>query len=221
MFSIRCYYGHLGAGKTTAMTSDILYLLDRGFVVYSTYKINWNGRKFRRYKFGKIYKEYPKTNLRFVPSDDRFYPIFMSARDCIFALDECYYLFSSYQLTKIKKEHMQAIFQSRKYNRSIYYTSQRVMNVHITLRTMTTHFFKIQLLGFVRQKFAEYKKQSFFILLRKQLFDLKKEDEIEEKPLKTYYDIFRFRKVFGKFDTNEIIGEVYQNQDNLPRVIYY
>jgi len=130
---IFCYYGRLGQGKTYALVRDVLSALNRGAVVYTNFTVDWYGFDERKNPFSvflagiglkKKFVKFPQTNLRQMPTDEQWHKKFGKLRNCIVAIDEAYVLFDSYQMSKMPMEQRLNILQTRKFDRSIWYTTQ-------------------------------------------------------------------------------------------------
>ncbi len=216
---IYAYYGGLGAGKTLAMTRDVIKFLNKGYVVYTNYKINWNGHKqkgtmighFLYYlsfkKINDTVQFFPKTNWRYIATDDTFWDKFPFLTNCIVALDEAYFLFDSYTMTKMSMVQRASILQCRKLDKSIFYTTQRPTAVHVVMRGMTNVFFRLSKVRI----FVPF--LSWFVKSRTE--DMDSETVAEEK-LKIS-SVFRGRKYFKMYNTKELVGiDTKKIEDNLP-----
>jgi hypothetical protein len=221
-YGIFCYFGRLGSGKTYAMVRDILDFLEKGHVVYTNIKIDWDGyeekvtplRKFL-YRIGKkkYFVRYPKSNLRYIATDEQFHERFEKLKDCIVALDEAYVLFDSYQMTKMPLRQRMAILHTRKARRSILYTSQRITSVHKELRNMTNVFYQCDK---VKLPFIGWR----FRRVEHELVDVNN-GQLDENVLsvKSYN---AKQKYFDMYDTKEFVG--YQpefEEDTEPRFEYF
>ena len=150
---IYCYCGRLGQGKTYTMVKDLIRQLNRGKVVYCNFTINWNGYDqrlnppslfFAALGIKKRFVKYPAGNLRKMPTDENWHNEFSKLRNCIVAIDEAYILFDSYQMAKMPLAQRLNILQTRKFDRSIWYTTQRPTNVHVVMRGMTNVFYRCE-----------------------------------------------------------------------------
>jgi len=206
---IYCYLGRLGQGKTYAMVRDLLRALDGGAVVYASFRINWNGFDERRSPFliflasiglKRSFVEYPQSNLRFLPVDANWHTAFgqlhgTSEAPIIVAVDEAPVLFDSYQMAKMPLEQRVNINQTRKFKRSIWYTTQRATAVHVVMRAMTNVFYRCEkwnLLG-----------GTFFA---RDEFDLGSDDSpnYDERLSRKLY--LAQKRYFDAYDTYETIG---------------
>jgi hypothetical protein len=217
---IYCYYGRLGQGKTYAMVCDLINLLNNGHVVYTNLTINWHGYEeevtpFKRLLYAlnikKKFYRYPATNLRPMPVDDSFHTKFGKIRNCVVAIDEAYTVFDSY--LKLPQDQRQNILQTRKADRSIYYTTQRPASVNINLRNMTNVFY-----------LCEKIKLPFMILFSRKTYDLAgtadaEVNESKELGLRYYKSK---REVFEMYNTKQFVGSDPEFLDeNLPTIEYF
>lgn len=174
---IYCYYGRLGQGKTYAMVRDIIRILNKGAVVYTNFTINWDGYDQRRNPFliflaaiGLKHRfiSYPATNLRQMATDEKWHEKFGNLKNCIVAIDEAYVLFDSYQMSKMPMSQRLNILQTRKFDRSIWYTTQRPTSVHAVMRGMTNVFYR-----------CEKWNVPFFTLFARDEFDLASDETVD------------------------------------------
>lgn len=179
---IFAYVGGLGSGKTYAMTCDVVKALDKGERVITNYEINWKGNEKKGYPASNLGKYTGKKQIS-------------EERGVIFALDEGYVEFDSYEMAKMTLQDRLAILLCRKRRVSIWYTTQRPMAVHKTLRSMTNIFYKCEK---VRFPFVG-------IVFRKTAYDLQTENDLSSSPL--FSEHYRAKKkMFDMYDTYEIVG---------------
>lgn len=204
------YYGRLGQGKTYAMTADIIADLKRGAVWYVNYPIYWEGYDERNNLMQLIlgalgirrkFYEFKNENLHYLPVDENFHDTVQNLTDCKIGLDEGYVAYDSYEMAKLTLAKRQTIFHARHYDRSFYYTVQRPVSIHTTLRSQTNVFYKvskIQLFGLV--------------LFRRQEFDLGSNEQVDEdNPLSTKWYLGK-REVFEAYDTKYLRGSIPPSQ---------
>jgi len=201
---IYCYCGRLGQGKTYAMVRDVLRALNTGNVVYTNFTLNWNGYDEREnivsLFFGllglkKSYISYPRSNLKFLPTDDNWHKEFQKTRDCIHAIDEAYVLFDSYQMSKMPMSQRLNILQTRKFDRSIWYTTQRPTSVHAVMRGMTNVFYR-----------CEKWNIPFMTLFARDEFDLATDETVNDEE-RLSRKIYRGEKrYFQMYNTKETVG---------------
>jgi len=149
-------YGKIGQGKTYAATADVLRSLRRGKVVYTTWKINYDGFDERKdllslvagllFPWRRIYARFPKENLHFldVYADD-IWKTLHNLNDCIIYFDDCIvHLFDSYEKTFFDKKKRQWAFETRHFDRSIVLVTQRPTQVQVALRSQVNRFYKCE-----------------------------------------------------------------------------
>jgi len=209
---IYAYYGRIGQGKTYAMTADVIEALKRGRVVYTNYPINWNGfdqrtsifwlflgvlgikRKFLRFK---------PDNLHRIEIDDQFHDNLAKITDAIVALDEGYVVMDSYEMTRMSMKKRKNVLHTRHFDRSIWYTTQRPTGVHVTLRSQTNVFYKVQ-------KLLTWP----FVVFRRQEFDLASDESVDEsKPLSTKLYLGK-PFIFHAYDTKYLRYGANASQNN-------
>ena len=97
-------------------------------------------------------------------------------------------------MAKMPLSQRMSILQSRKDNKSIWYTTQRPIAVHKTLRTMTNYFYKCESVKF-----------PFLRMFRKRMYDLETEDKLnEDKSLETKI-YFAKKSIYQMYNTLEKI----------------
>ena len=201
---IYCYCGRLGQGKTYTMVKDIIRQLNRGMVLYCNFTINWNGYDERKNPLSMFlgalgikrnFVKYPVTNLRKMPTDENWHVEFGKLRNCIVAIDEAYILFDSYQMAKMPMSQRLNILQTRKFDRSIWYTTQRPTNVHVVMRGMTNVFYR-----------CEKWNAPFLTLFARDEFDLGSDEtlDIENRLSRRLY--WGESKYFNMYNTKETVG---------------
>lgn len=197
------YYGRIGSGKTYAATNDVLDLLRRGKVVYTNWKLKYDGydeRKSFAYAFMSVlfpwrkrFFYFPKENLRFIEVDKDFHEKFAKLTDCHVFLDEGHVAFDSYEMAKMSIEKRKAILHTRHYNRSIHIISQRPTAIHVTMRANVNVFYKCECY-FRWGNIIRFRRLEFQDLLNETV------DEDPEKiiSIKRYWGK---QKVFDAYDT--------------------
>ena len=187
------------------MVRDLIAYLNRGFVVYANFKINWSGYDERSSIFCLIlgvlclkrrYKVYPASNCRFMPTDETWYKKFSEISNAIVAVDEAYVLFDSYQMAKLPMNVRMEILQTRKKDRSLFYTTQRPTAVHVVLRGMTNIFYRCK------------KSVVFFVpLFSRREYDLGADETVDEEKKPISWRLYLgSRKYFNSYNTKELIG---------------
>lgn len=201
---IYCYCGRLGQGKTYTMVKDLVRRLNRGNVVYCNFTINWVGYDERlnplSILFGalgikKNFVKYPGTNLKKMPTDENWHNEFGKLRNCIVAIDEAYILFDSYQMAKMPMSQRLNILQTRKFDRSIWYTTQRPTNVHVVMRGMTNVFYR-----------CEKWNAPFITLFARDEFDLASDETLDVDKRLSRKLYWGENKYFNMYNTKETVG---------------
>jgi len=201
---IYCYFGRLGQGKTYAMVRDVLAALNRGAVVYTNFTLNWAGYDERRNPIAiflgaiglkRNFVKFPSTNLRQMPTDENWHRDFGKITNAIVAIDEAYVLFDSYQMAKMPMSQRLNILQTRKFDRSIWYTTQRPTSVHAVMRGMTNVFYRCEKWYF-----------PFVTAFARDEFDLNSDEtvDIENRLSRKLY--FGESKYFNMYNTKETVG---------------
>lgn len=164
--SMRQYYGRIGSGKTFCATQDVLSDLRRGQVVYTNWKIVWNGYDQRDYFIFRLlgaiglkrkFWIFPKENLHYIDIHNLdsvivdgidtkmdFYKWFSTLTSCIVYLDEGHIYYDSYLATKMNLGVRVAILDTRHYDRTVNIISQRPTAIHAVLRGNVNQFFKVE-----------------------------------------------------------------------------
>jgi len=148
------YYGRIGEGKTYAATVDALRDLRSGKVVYTSWKLKWEGYDERDnplyrllYKLGikKYFWIFPKENWHYfnMNADDALEKL-GSLTDCVMYLDEGHLLLDSYLATKMERKDRATILHTRHFDRTIHVISQRPTAIHVVVRANVNRFFKLE-----------------------------------------------------------------------------
>lgn len=201
----KVWLGKLGQGKSYAMTCELLNELNRGTIVYTNYRIFWNGKtvnkfNWKTWKWEKI--SYPASNLRPVAGLSikkilQHVENGTKQRHNILALDEGYLYFDSYQGTRMSLDVRKFILHSRKRHIDIWYTAQRLMSIATTMREMTDYFYKCRSLNLL-----------FFRIFWVTMHDLedKKDGGLSDRiGFPSFY--LSNPIVYKSYDTDEIIDE--------------
>lgn len=124
------------------MTQEVIARLNRGEVVYTNYRINWDPnepmtltRRLLHY-LGYTKIRYPQSNLRRFNNWEEIQNI----ANCTVALDEGWQYFDSYNKLPIEKR--MRLYQSGKWELTFLYTVQRYMMTDINLRWTTDEFWE-------------------------------------------------------------------------------
>lgn len=211
------------SGKTLAMTQEVIARLNRGEVVYTNYRVNWNPdepmswlRKMG-HALGYTKMRYPKTNLRrFNDWED-----VQNIANCTVALDEGWQYFDSYNKLPIEKR--MRLYQSGKWELTFLYTVQRYMMADINLRWATDEFWESTL---YKIPFMSYP----IVIYR--LYDLEEDNEgaklarkgIDEKGNVVDLSLarriyFTNKKAFDAYDTKEDIYATYEYRSKLSEKV--
>jgi len=149
-------YGRIGQGKTTLTVTQMFEDLMRGQVVYSSFRINWDGFDQRQsivhvivgllFPFYKTYKKFPKENWHYLDCyRDDIWDVLYELNDCkIYFDDVIVKLFDSYEKTDFTKKKRQWAFETRHFDRSIILVTQRPNQVQIALRSQVNRFYKCE-----------------------------------------------------------------------------
>lgn len=148
------YYGRIGEGKTYAATADAIEDLNNGNVVYTSWRLKWEGydereslwmRLLYKLKIKKFFWVFPKENWQFfdMGADDALEKL-GSLTDCIVYLDEGHLLLDSYLATKMERKDRATILHTRHFDRTINVISQRPTAIHVVVRANVNRFFKLE-----------------------------------------------------------------------------
>jgi len=152
--SMNQYYGRIGEGKTYAATADAIADLERGHVVYTSWKLDWHGyderenwfmRLLYKLRIKKYFWYYPESNWHFfdMNADDALTKL-GELNDCIVFLDEGHLLLDSYLATRMERQDRATILHTRHYDRTINVISQRPTAIHVVVRANVNRFFKLE-----------------------------------------------------------------------------
>jgi len=204
-------YGRIGQGKTYGATADVLDELKRGHVVYTNWKMNYEGfdqRESWLFVIGSILFfwrsklfYFPKENLRYLPIDENFMDTFEKLTDCSVYLDEGHVIFDSYEMAKMSMQKRVAVLHTRHFNRSIHIISQRPTAIHVMMRANVNRFYKYEKLI-----------SSPFLLFRRTEFqDMTGETVDEEQPIgvKLYLGS---KKIYSMYDSKYLRGNTPDSQ---------
>jgi len=211
------YYGRIRNGKTYGATADVLDDLKRGRVVYTNWKINWNGYDQRRdfwsvlwhiMTWNETYYKYDKENLRYLPIDDSFMDKFEKITDAKVYLDEGHVIFDSYQHAKFSMRKRVSILHTGHFNRSIIIISQRPTAVHVSARANVNRFFK----------FEKIWSLGFNLFRRTEFQDMINESVDEESTPIAVKLYVGSPEVYNAYDTKYLRGDTPRSQDLLGSV---
>lgn len=189
--------GRLGTGKTYSMVRALHQELMKGTKVYSNFRLYWEGYNEPRSRYKDFlvkhgfhkYKDYPKENLQYWSSVEEWEPL----TDGIIAIDEGGVYLSSRRWRKMSEEFERKILQSRKDGLHIYFTSQRLGAIDLTLRSLVNKYYECtSRVVFGRLLFMNFE------------YDINDEGKRPEKRTIYSRESFWFNKKIGNFyDTNE------------------
>lgn len=204
-------YGRIGQGKTYGATADVLQELKRGNVVYTNWRIKYNGfdqRKSWLFVIGSLMfpwrnklTYFPPENLHYIAIDEHFLDKFEKLTDCSVYLDEGHVVFDSYEMAKMSMQKRTAVLHTRHFNRSIHIISQRPTAVHRMMRANVNRFYKYECLL----------TKPFLLFMRTEFQDLVDENVDESQPLsrKLYLGS---REVFNAYNTKYLRGDIANSQ---------
>jgi len=204
-------YGRIGQGKTYGATADVLDELKRGHVVYTNWKLNYNGYDQREsflYIVGsilfpwrnKLYS-FPKDNLKYIQIDENFIDNFAKLTDCSVYLDEGHVVFDSYEMAKMSMAKRTAVLHTRHFNRSIHIISQRPTAIHVMMRANVNRFYKYEKLI----------SSPFLLFRRTEYQDMNQETVDEEQPLSVKLYIGS-KKIYQMYDSKYLRGDTPDSQ---------
>lgn len=152
--SMNQYYGRIGEGKTYAGTADAIDDLNHGVIVYTSWKLNWDGYDERNnffarvlYKLGikKFFWKFPKENWHYIDINrEDIVEYIGSLTDCVLYLDEGHLVLDSYLATKMTREARANVLHTRHFDRTINVISQRPTAIHVVVRANVNRFFKLE-----------------------------------------------------------------------------
>jgi len=206
------YYGRIGQGKTYNATADVLDDLARGEVVYTNWRINYDGFDQRQSFFYLIrgillpfvrrFYSFRKENLHFIDIDNDFLDKFEKLTDCKVYLDEGHVIFDSYEMTRMSMQKRKAVLHTRHFNRSINIISQRPTAVHVSMRANVNVFYKCE-------KLLSW---PFLVFRRTEFQDLTGETVDETKPLSRKHYLAD-KRVLASYNTKYLRGGVPRSQE--------
>ncbi len=208
------YYGRIGSGKTYSATADVLELLRMGKVVYTNWKIHYEGYDQRKslayillsifWPFKKRFYAFPKENLKYIEVDKQFHENFSKLTDCHVFLDEGHVVFDSYEMARLDIEKRKSILHTRHFDRSIHIISQRPTAIHVAMRANVNVFYKCECLWQIFH-WTRFKRTEFQ--------DMTNETVNEDPELiisEKYY--FGKQEVFKAYNTKYLRGNILPSQ---------
>ncbi len=217
------YYGRIGSGKTYAATRDVLDLLRRGKVVYTNWKLHYEGTDERKsfwwvlisliLPWHKRFYYFPPENLHYLPVDKEFHNNFQKLTDCHVFLDEGHVVFDSYAMARLDIEKRSSILHTRHFDRSIHIISQRPTAIHVAMRANVNVFYKCECL-FKFGPIVRFKRTEYQDMLNESV------DEDEEKVVSIKY-YWGQARVFEAYDTKYLRGNIAASQRVLFKAYDY
>lgn len=208
------YYGRIGSGKTYTATADVLELLRRGKVVYTNWRLKYEGTDERKswgyiirsilFPWHRRFYVFPKDNWHYLPVDKDFHERLSKITDAHIFLDEGHTAFDSYEMARMSIERRMSILHTRHFDRSIHIISQRPTAVHVVMRANVNVFYRCQCLWKIGP-FVRFKRTEFQDLLNESV------DEDEEKIISTKFYMGR-KYVFDAYDTKYLRGDIVPSQ---------
>lgn len=138
--SITLHTGNPRNGKTYGMTLDIIKSLDSGFIVYSNYKINWNGKRYRKFNWTVLRfetKEYPASNLRYWRKLSDLYNV----QNGIIAMDEAHVYLNSRRWADMPEDMERKLAQHGKDGLHIIGTVQSLRRLDTIMRELIDYWY--------------------------------------------------------------------------------
>ncbi len=220
--SIQLYYGRIGSGKTFALTKELLDDLESGKIVYSNWKVDFEGFDerlniisliFGFFGFKRKYINIPRENFHYVDlrnfKGGEFTDWLASLTDCVIYIDEGHTVLNSYERTDISRSKQNAITFTRHFDRTIKIASQRWQNIHVQARANVNMFVKCEKIfkfgSIVRFRVSEYQ----------DLDSLSAVDETNPTDVRHYWGSSR---IFKAYNTKYLRGNLYTSQMNLIEI---
>jgi len=178
--SIVLHTGRPGTGKTYNLTKDVLKALDSGNIVYSNYKIFWEGKKGKRFNWKRFrieQYEYPESNLRYWNKLSDLFDV----EEGIIAMDEAHIYMRSRNWEKLPEEMERKLSQHRKDGLHIWGSVQAVGRIDVIFRELVDYWYVYtnNIFWFTRWEFGidQDKNKKFpltkrWILKRKKIYEM-------------------------------------------------
>lgn len=205
------YAGRIGNGKTAIATYDVLKDLRKGHVVYTNWRINYQGYDERDnlwclilslIGFKRRFYYFPKSNLRYIDVDENFIGRFERLTDCKVYLDEGHVAFDSYEMAKMSLQKRKAVLHTRHYDRSIAIISQRFTAIHVSLRANVNIFYKCEKIVHIGP---------ILLFRRTEYQDMVGETVDEEKPMGRHW-VWGTKKLLNIYDSKYLRGDMEASQ---------
>lgn len=238
---INIFYGRIGSGKTMAGTRNVIRELEEGQIVYSNWKIEWEGYDERTNLFKlllgtlglkKTFLKFPKENFHFWnfianEIDGKrcadFTTQLAKLTDCSIHLDEGHIPFDSYEATRMSEQKRSAVFAMRHFDRSLNVYTQRANSVHINLRGNSNRFYKCEKLvdfSLFKKRFIQFQITEFQDLTSSgavdetRILDQEGNETDEYAKQITQERYWGRKKYFEKYNSKYLRGDMGHSQPN-------
>lgn len=203
------WFGRPGQGKTYLATREVLRRLKEGRVVYTNWKIEWDGYDERKsikallFSFftGRELIYLKKDNWKFIDIDEHFVDTLEKLTDCEVFLDEGHVVFDSYEMAKMSIQKRKAVLHTRHFDRTIHVISQRFTAIHPTIRENVNAYYECK-------KVFQWGK---FILFRKTELDTIGDKLDLENPVNTELVVSR-KEVFNAYSSKYLRYDMESSQ---------
>jgi len=144
--SISVHTGNPRNGKTYGLTKMAIRCLDEGEIVYSNYKIEWKGKKGKRWSWEKFKKdvfnpreeyEYPESNLRYWGKLSDLYDV----KNGIILMDEAHVYLNSRKWADLPEDFERKLYQHGKDGLHIVGTVQNVRRLDTVMRELIDYWY--------------------------------------------------------------------------------
>jgi len=205
-------YGKIGQGKTYGATADVLDDLRRGWIVYTTWPIRFDGydqRKSLLFVIGSLmfpwrntFLVIPKENLRYIDIfDDSFIDNFEKLKNCKVYLDEGHIGFDSYEMSKASLKKRASVLHTRHFNRSINIISQRPTAVHVSMRANVNRFYK----------YTKYGRKPPFMFFKRTEYQEMTGETVNEEIAESTKLYFPRKAVYLAYNSKYLSGDLAQD----------
>lgn len=190
--SISLHTGNPRTGKTYGMNRVILRCLDEGLVVYANYKVNWNGKKGKKWswrKFRFVAYEYPASNLRYWKKLSDLYDV----EKGIIAMDEAHVYINSRRWADMPEEFERKLAQHGKDALHIIGTVQNLRRLDTVMRELIDYWYSYKVFPAVpRHPWKPHKPLIFF------QWEILMETDMQPRRLRRMPKFYRFSKKIAK-----------------------
>lgn len=214
-------YGKIGQGKTYGATADVVDDLKRGWEVWVTWPMTFEGfdqRDSMLFIIGSLlfpwkndFKKIPKENLKFLDvTDENFVEKLGSLKNCKVYIDEAHLGFDSYEALKTSIKKRANVLHTRHFNRTLNIISQRPTAVSAYLRGNVSRYYKFE-------KFGKY---PLILFKRTEYQDMVDEVPDETKPESFKLYIFS-KKVAGLYNSKFMSDDLKQKMTFIVYKVNY